>query len=199
MRLEPSTLAQYAKAGLYDDCQKYHIDYCSDCGDCTSVCPAKIPLFQHLRIAKVLSFYRGHKSGLIPVLLEVQANFGYLPKEMILIVSDFLNLPVGHIYSVASFYSRLRLLPPGRQRVTVCRGTACHICDSPHILREVEEVLGIKEGETSSDREYTLDTVACIGCCALAPVITVNNNVHGNMTPEKIRGLFTLNKGEQDA
>lgn len=149
-------------------------------------------------LREILSFYRGQKSELIPILLEVQTNFGYLPKEAILLVADFLDLPEGHIYSVASFYSRLRLLPLGRQRVTVCRGTACHIRGAPQILKDAEKALGIGEGETSSDLEYTLDAVACFGCCALAPCITINNNVHGNMTPEKVRELLTLNKGQQD-
>ncbi|MFC1875610.1 NAD(P)H-dependent oxidoreductase subunit E [Chloroflexota bacterium] len=188
--LWPALLVEYAKAGKYDDCQKYGIDYCSDCGTCTYQCSMEIPLFKYLRIARILSFYRGMKSGLIPVLLEVQANFGYLPKETIHFISDFLNLPEGHIYSVASFYRRLRLSPPGRQHIRICQGTACHISDGPHILREVEEVLGIKEGETSSDLEYTLDSVACIGCCVLAPCLTANDKVHGKMNDEKLRELL---------
>ncbi|MBI5969028.1 MAG: NAD(P)H-dependent oxidoreductase subunit E [Deltaproteobacteria bacterium] len=142
-------------------------------------------------LREILSFYRGHKSELIPILLEVQTNFGYLPKEAILLVADFLNLPEGHIYAVASFYRRLRLLPLGKQRVTVCRGTACHIHGGPHILREVEKAMGIKEGETSSDLEYTLDTVACVGCCALAPCLTVKGQVHGAMTVDKVKELFS--------
>lgn len=141
-------------------------------------------------LREILSFYRGDKKELIPILLEVQNNFGYLPKEAILAVADFLNLPEGHIYSVASFYRRLRLLPLGRHRVTVCRGTACHIRGASHILREVEKAMGLKEGETSSDLEYTLDTVACLGCCALAPCLTVNGRVHGTMTVDKVKELF---------
>jgi NADH:ubiquinone oxidoreductase subunit E len=141
-------------------------------------------------LREILSFYRGDKRELVPILLEVQTNFGYLPKEAILLVADFLNLPEGHVYSVASFYRRLRLLPLGRQRVTVCRGTACHIRGGPPILREVEKAMGLKEGETSSDLEYTLDTVACIGCCALAPCLTINGKVHGAMTVDKVKELF---------
>jgi NADH-quinone oxidoreductase subunit E len=150
-------------------------------------------------LREILSFYRGDKRELIPILLEVQTNFGYLPKEAIGLVADFLNLPEGHIYSVASFYKRLRLLPLGRQRVTVCRGTACHIRGSPHILREVERVIGLKEGETSSDFKYTLDTVACLGCCALAPCLTINGRVHGSMTADKVSELFVAsNAGGSD-
>ncbi|HIE17920.1 MAG TPA: NADH-quinone oxidoreductase subunit NuoE [Dehalococcoidia bacterium] len=141
-------------------------------------------------LREILSFYQGHKSELIPILLEIQNNFGYLPKEAILLVSNFINVPKGHIYSVASFYTRLRLLPLGRHRVTVCRGTACHIRGAPQILKEIENVLGIKEGETSSDLEYTLDTVACIGCCALAPCLTVDGKVHGAMNTDKVKKIF---------
>jgi len=141
-------------------------------------------------LREILSFYRGDKRELIPILLEVQTNFGYLPKEAILLVADFLNLPEGHIYSVASFYRRLRLLPLGRQRVTVCRGTACHIRGGAQIQREAEKTLGLREGETSSDLEYTLETVACVGCCALAPCLTINGKVHGAMTIDKVKELF---------
>ena len=150
-------------------------------------------------LREILSFYEGKTGELVPILLEVQLNFGYLPEEAILLVASFLNIAEGQIYSVASFYAQFRLAPLGRQRVTVCRGTACHIRGAPHILGEIEKAVGIKEGETTSDLEYTLETVACFGCCALAPCIRINNNVHGEMTPEKTRELFPAsNKGEQD-
>lgn len=146
----------------------------------------------------ILSFYRGKDSDLVPILLEIQANFGYLPKEAIELVSSFLNIPEGQIYSVASFYAHFRLLPLGKQRITVCRGTACHIRGAPKILEEIEKAVGISEGETTSDLEYTLETVACIGCCALAPCVKVNNNVYGEMTPEKVTELIpTLGKEGQ--
>jgi NADH-quinone oxidoreductase subunit E len=138
----------------------------------------------------ILSFYRGGKRELIPILLEVQTNIGYLPKEAISLVADFLNLSEGHIYSIASFYKKFRLLPLGRQRVTICRGTACHIRGGAKILKEAEKVLSLAEGETSSDLEYTLDTVACVGCCALAPCLTVNSKVYGTMTVDKVKELF---------
>ncbi|PIX26961.1 MAG: NADH-quinone oxidoreductase subunit NuoE [Chloroflexi bacterium CG_4_8_14_3_um_filter_45_15] len=141
-------------------------------------------------LREVLSFYRGKKNELIPILLEVQGNFSYLPEDAIQLIASFLNIAEGEIYSVASFYAQFRLLPLGRQCVTVCRGTACHIRGSHQILQEIEKAVGVKEGETSSDMEYTLETVACIGCCAIAPCLRINNNVHGEMTLEKVRGLF---------
>jgi NADH:ubiquinone oxidoreductase subunit E len=150
-------------------------------------------------LREILSFYKGKRGELIPILQEVQANFGYLPDWAILMIASFLNTTEGQIHSVASFYSQFRLLPLGRNRVTVCRGTACHIRGAPHILDEIEKALGLKEGETSSDLEYTLESVACIGCCALAPCIRVNNTVHGELTPEKAKGLFPASReGEKD-
>jgi NADH:ubiquinone oxidoreductase subunit E len=151
-------------------------------------------------LREILSFYRGKKRELIPILLEVQANFGYLPGDAIQLIASFLNMTKGEIYSVASFYSQFRLIPLGRNRVTVCRGTACYIRGAPRILGEAEKVLDLKEGETSADLKYTLETVACFGCCALAPVMKINNAVHGEMTREKVRELFaTRNEGEQGA
>lgn len=150
-------------------------------------------------LREILSFYKGKRSELIPILLRVQANFGYLPEKARRLIASFLNIAEGELYSVASFYSQFRLLPLGRKRVTVCRGTACHIRGSPQILNQIVKALGIKEGETTSDLEYTLETVACIGCCALAPCIRINGNVHGEMTPEKVMELPALNKGGQGA
>jgi NADH:ubiquinone oxidoreductase subunit E len=105
-------------------------------------------------------------------------------------ISKYLNLSIGHIRSVASFYKSFRLTPPGRKHVCICTGTACHITGAPLLTREAEKLLGIKNGETSADNEYTLDTVACVGCCALAPVITVNGEPYGKMDTEKITKQF---------
>ncbi|HEY32436.1 MAG TPA: NADH-quinone oxidoreductase subunit NuoE [Dehalococcoidia bacterium] len=138
----------------------------------------------------MLSRYQGRGSDLIPLLLEVQAQFSYLPEEAIQLIADFLDMPEGEIYSVSSFYSQFRLTPVGRQLVAVCRGTACHVRGASRILGEISEEIGVAEGETSDDMEYTLESVACIGCCALAPCIKVNNDVHGEMTAQKVEELF---------
>ncbi|MFX0046133.1 MAG: NADH-quinone oxidoreductase subunit NuoE [Candidatus Hermodarchaeota archaeon] len=139
----------------------------------------------------ILSRYQGKANELIPILLEVQENFSYLPEEAIRSIADYINIPEGNIYSVSSFYSQFRLTPIGRQHITVCRGTACHVRGAPQILSEIENEIGIAEGETSDDLEYSLESVACIGCCALAPCLKVNNNVHGDMTAQKVDELFT--------
>jgi NADH-quinone oxidoreductase subunit E len=151
------------------------------------------------RVKEILSSYESGPGKLVPILLDVQSSIGYLPEEGMQQVARFLNINVGQIYSVASFYSQFQLTPVGRLRVTVCRGTACHIRGAPQILEELENEIGIKEGETSSDMEYTLETVACIGCCALAPCIKINTDVHGELTPRKVNEvLHNLDKEETD-
>jgi NADH:ubiquinone oxidoreductase subunit E len=111
-------------------------------------------------------------------------------------IARFIGVPESHVYSVASFYAQFRLLPLGRKRVAVCRGTACHIRGAPKILSVIEQTVGLKEGETSEDLEYTLETVACIGCCALAPCVRINREVSGEMTHEKAKELFREDKHE---
>lgn len=138
----------------------------------------------------ILSSYQGNKEELIPILQEIQENFGYLPEKVMLSIARFIGIPESEVYSVASFYAQFRLLPLGRKRITICRGTACHIRGAPQILNKIEKAIGIKEGETSSDLEYTLETVACIGCCALAPCIKINTGIHGEMTQEKVEELL---------
>ncbi len=150
-------------------------------------------------LEEILGSYRGDRGELVPILQEVQDNLGYLPEKLMLDIAKFIGVPESHVYSVASFYAQFRLLPLGRKRVAVCRGTACHIRGAPQILNTVEKTIGLKEGETSDDMEYTLETVACIGCCALAPCIRINKEVSGEMTPEKAKGiLLSKDNGGQD-
>jgi NADH-quinone oxidoreductase subunit E len=150
-------------------------------------------------LEEILGSYRGDRGELVPILQEVQDNLGYLPEKIMLDIAKFIGVPESHVYSVASFYAQFRLLPLGRKRVAVCRGTACHIRGAPQILNMVEKTIGLKEGETSDDMEYTLETVACIGCCALAPCIRINMDVSGEMTPEKAKALFIArDNGGQD-
>jgi NADH-quinone oxidoreductase subunit E len=145
-------------------------------------------------LEQILASYKGERSELVPILQEVQENLGYLPEKAMQNIARFTGVPESHVYSVASFYAQFRTLPLGKKRVAVCRGTACHIRGAPHVLHEIEASIHLKEGETSEDLEYTLETVACIGCCALAPCIRVNKDVTGDMTPEKARKLFNGNK-----
>jgi len=150
-------------------------------------------------LEEILGSYRGDRGELVPILQEVQDNLGYLPEKIMLDIAKFIGVSESHVYSVASFYAQFRLLPLGRKRVAVCRGTACHIRGAPQILNTVEKTIGLKEGETSDDLEYTLETVACIGCCALAPCVRINKDVSGEMTPEKAKEiLLSMDNGGQD-
>ena len=138
----------------------------------------------------ILVFYEGKRSEMIPILQETQGIYGWLPEKAIQLIANFLHINEGQVHSVASFYNQFRLMPLGRNMVTVCRGTACHIRGAPQVLEEIGKSLGLKEGETSTDLEYTLESVACIGCCALAPVVKVNYKIHGEMTREQAAELF---------
>jgi NADH-quinone oxidoreductase subunit E len=138
----------------------------------------------------ILSNYTRDKSDLIPILQAAQVRFGYLPEEMMVGIARFLKIPPSAVYGVSTFYAQFKLTPTGRRTVKVCRGTACHVRGADRILQEIEKKLNIKPGETTEDSEYSLETVACIGACALAPTIVINEDVHGKMTTKKVRGIF---------
>jgi NADH-quinone oxidoreductase subunit E len=147
------------------------------------------------RLDKILSSYQGREAELIPILQKVQQEFGYLPEPAIKQIARFLHLPEVTIFGVATFYAQFKLVPTGRNIVKVCRGTACHVRGGARILREVQKQLGIKPGESTPDLEYCLETVACIGACALGPTMVINNETHGNMTTKKVAEI--LNRGDE--
>lgn len=152
------------------------------------------------QVADILILHDSGDVPLVPILLALQSHFGYLPKEAISLLSKRLKISPGQIYSVASFYTHFKLKPIGKMHITVCRGTACHIHGAPQILDEISKVIGIGEGETSGDMEFTLETVACIGCCALAPALKINEEVHGTVTPKATKAMFTaIKKGDKHA
>ncbi len=142
------------------------------------------------KLEEILSKHSGDKSELISILQEAQEEFGYLPPEVMEGIAKFLNLTSTTVYSVATFYSQFKFKPTGKRMVKVCRGTACHVRGGARILREVERILGIKPGETTSDFEYSLETIACFGSCALAPVMVVDKNVYGRMTAAKVQQIL---------
>ncbi len=141
----------------------------------------------------VFSDFKGESNELIQILQKVQAEFGYLSDEAILNVSEFIKVPKSKIYGVATFYEQFRFTPIGKNHIMLCRGTACHVKGAPRILDEIENHLKIKTGETTPDGEYSLEAVACIGCCALAPCIMINDEVKANLTPDKVKNLFKKN------
>ncbi len=145
------------------------------------------------QLEETLAKYKGERGDLIPLLQEVQARFGYLPEEAMRGIAKFLRLSESTLYGVVTFYAQFKFTPGGKHTITVCRGTACHVRGVSRILEEAEKQLGIKPGETTSDLEYTLETIACFGSCALAPVMVVDETVYGKMTPEKVTKIM---KGE---
>jgi len=146
------------------------------------------------RLSEILSSYQGKEGELIPILQRVQQDFGYLPETVMKRIAKFLKLPENTVFGVGTFYAQFKLVPSGRNIIKVCRGTACHVRGSARILREVEKNLGIKPGETTPDLKYGLETVACFGACALAPVMVLNNKVHGRTTSAKVKSILAAAK-----
>lgn len=147
------------------------------------------------RINAVVSEYSRQKWALIPLLQEIQDEFGFVPPQSIPLIARSLGLFPSQVQGVISFYTQLYTQPRGRKVVRVCRGTACHVRGGKTILKLVKQRLGIEEGETSPDLEYTLETVACIGVCALAPNMVVGDHVHGHMNPKRVEQLFRNQEG----
>lgn len=138
-----------------------------------------------------LENYQSARSQLIPILQMVQKAIAYLPAKALGIVADYLEVSAAEVYGVATFYNQFRFNPPGKYPFKICLGTACHVKDGEIILENVERKLNIKDGETTVDREFSIERVACVGCCALAPVAMIGETIHGNMAPSKVEGLFT--------
>ena len=139
----------------------------------------------------IFSHYHGDRQELIPILQETQEQFRYLPAEAMREIARFLRIPESTIYGVCTFYAQFKLTPLGRKIVKMCRGTACHVRGGAKILEETEKILGIKAGETTNDLEYTLETIACFGSCALAPVLVIDDIVHGRVTTSKVKSIIT--------
>ena len=148
------------------------------------------------RIDSIISDYREQRWGLIPLLHEIQEVVGYIPPEAIPHIARGLGLFSSQVQGVMSFYTQFYTTPRGKNIVRVCRGTACHVRGAKTILKLVKRELGIEEGETTPDFQHSLETVACIGCCALAPNIVINSNIHGHMNPRKITAIFGHYEGQ---
>jgi len=134
--------------------------------------------------------YKGEEAELIPILQHVQAEIGFLPEEAMIDTARFIGVPKSRVYAVATFYSQFRFTPIGRNHIMMCRGTACHVKGASRILEEVEKKLGIKEGETTSDLEFSLETVACIGACGLAPNMVINKKTYGRLTKNSVSEIL---------
>lgn len=141
-------------------------------------------------IQDLLYSYRKGPEILIPLLQKIQETLGFLPRKAMEKVAVHLGIPESEVYGVATFYNQFRFDPPGKHPVKVCVGTACHVKGASVILESWERRLNIKVGQTTPDREFSLERVACVGCCALAPVAVVGEKVHGHMAPTKVDGLL---------
>ncbi len=138
------------------------------------------------KVGRVLNKYQKDKSALIDVLHDTQTEIGYLPREALDEVSAGLDVPLSRVYSVATFFKAFSLEPRGRHLINVCMGTACHVRGADKVLEKMEKVLKIKTGENTPDLKFTLETVNCVGACALGPMVIIGEDYHGEMTPEKV-------------
>ena len=138
----------------------------------------------------------GSTETLLSVLQDIQAKYGYLPEEKLIETSETLDMPLIDVYGVATFYKSFSLTPRGRHQVKVCLGTACHVRGANRIGKEVGRKLGIGPEETSEDGEFSLETVMCLGCCAIGPVVVIDGKYYGQVTPTKVESILRTIKGE---
>jgi NADH-quinone oxidoreductase subunit E len=137
------------------------------------------------KIDKIINKYQGDAGSLIQVLLEIQSENRWVPKEALDKVSKKLKVPLNRIQHIVTFYKAFSLVPKGRHEVHVCTGTACHVRGAPRVLDRVQDLIGIRPGETDLDLKFSLETVNCLGCCALGPVMVIDGEYHGKMSPAK--------------
>lgn len=149
-----------------------------------------------IKIDQIVSKYVGQKGVLIQLLLEIQRELNWIPREAVKKISEKLGIPESEIYRVASFYTALSLEPRGKYLVRVCKGTACYVRGAERIVTAAERAIGIKAGETSSDLKFTLQTVNCLGCCAIGPVVEINGKYYGLQTPKKLNEIISHLRGE---
>jgi NADH-quinone oxidoreductase subunit E len=143
-------------------------------------------VIQHVQYDFRNQHFVGQEGQLIPLLQRAQARDGYLTRERLMEINRDTGIPLSNIYGVATFYAQFRLSPIGKNLIRVCHGTACHVAGANDITDAIEKHLQICNGETTADRQFTLETVSCLGCCSLAPVIMINNTTHGNLTERQV-------------
>ena len=151
-------------------------------------------------VAQVLGKYKNPgRDSLIPILQAVQETEGYLSKEAVVEIGKYLKLPTSKIYGVATFYNQFRFKPIGKYHIMVCRGTACHVKGSAAVLAALESTLKIKAGDTTRDGIFSIEVVACIGACGLAPVISINGEFHANLAPADIEGILSSYRNKENS
>jgi len=142
-------------------------------------------------VTKVVENHHRDKGMLIQILLDLQSSLGWLPQEALAEVSQQLRVPVTRVYQVASYYKAFSFAPKGRHSIKVCLGTACHVRGAARVVDKMETDLGIKRTETTPDLRFTLETVNCVGCCALGPMVMIDDKYHGQLTGEKVSRLLS--------
>ncbi len=184
---------------------------CTGCGTCTSNCPVRnIAHFEevdelgkvqlgnedHEALQKILAGHEAKRAAVISVLQDVNAQYRYLPENILRHIASSLNMPLSQVYSIATFYNSFSLTPRGKYVVRVCMGTACHVKGGHRILQALERVLEIDVGGTTDDRNFSLEEVRCLGCCGLAPVITINEDLYGSVTQAKLPKIIKQYRDE---
>jgi NADH:ubiquinone oxidoreductase subunit E len=177
---------------------------CTGCGECVTNCLVKNIVYldqpteaeieieddERIRVDAILDRYDGGRETVIPILQDITQEFNWLPPNVLMRVAQVKQIPIEHIMRIATFYKAFSLKPRGKHIITVCTGTACHVKGAQRILDRLERELGIATGETTSDMQFTLEAVRCLGCCGLAPVVTVGDDLYGKLNPAKAAALI---------
>ena len=145
---------------------------------------------QEKQLREVIAEYKDTKGPLMPIMHQAQEIYGYLPEEVQSIIAEELGIPLMDVYGVSTFYSRFSLNPKGENQVSVCLGTACYVKGAADVLAEVEDQLGCKAGSVTEDGKFSIDATRCVGACGLAPIMLVNGDVYGHMTPDKVAEIL---------
>jgi NADH-quinone oxidoreductase subunit E len=151
------------------------------------------------QVREIFARHSAERSQLIPILQEIQEALGYIPREAMTETARFLRVPESTVYGVVTFYAQFYLTRQGKHKIRVCQGTACHVRGGKRVMRAVQKKLGIAPGETTPDYQFTLERVACLGSCALAPVMVMDGKVHGALTPAKAEALIARVQAEEPA
>ena len=144
-----------------------------------------------VEIKELVNKWKDKEGNLIMILHEIQNHHGYVPREMALELSAVLDVPLARIYEVITFYNFFKLTPPGKHKIAVCLGTACYLKGAPEILKEIKNILSVEEGKSTKDGNFHLDVVRCLGCCGLAPVMTIDGKVYGKVKKQEVMEILS--------
>jgi NADH-quinone oxidoreductase subunit E len=147
---------------------------------------------------KIVQKYRPEKRFILAMLQDIQKQFNYLPKESMEITAEYADIPLNKVFSIATFYKAFSLKPKGKNIIKLCNGTACHVKGAVNLIQEVKNMLNIMPGETTEDKEFSLEIVNCIGACGLAPVAVINDEYYGNLTADSFREIIVSYRGRRE-